>query len=115
MWLLDVSLMLDVAEFERAVRRADEAAARLDEAGLRRALEEAASAYGGDLLPTYYDDWLVPERTRLRESYAAVVARLVQLLEEQRAYALATQYAQKLLQHDPLREEATAASCASTR
>jgi len=104
LWRPDVSLRLDVADFERAVGRAEDAAL-VEPAEQRRMLEQAARAYGGDLLPHCYDDWLVAERARLRQRYASVLERLVYVLEEQREYARAAHVAQQLLQHDPLREE----------
>lgn len=43
----------DVSAFEAAIRAGDN--------------ETALSLYPGELLPEFYDDWLIPERTRLAE------------------------------------------------
>ena len=45
---------------------------------LRRAVE----LYRGDLLPSCYDDWIAPERERLRRAYAAALERLIALAED---------------------------------
>ncbi|HEU5101898.1 MAG TPA: AAA family ATPase, partial [Roseiflexaceae bacterium] len=96
---------LDVADFTGALATADEAARAADQAALRRALEQAASLYHGDLLPSCYDEWLLPEREQLHQQCQAALERLIRILEQQREYATAIPYAQRLLRHDPLRED----------
>ncbi len=56
-WRLDAPYLLDVAEFEAASAGAATAAE----------LERALTLYGGELLPSCYDDWLRPERERLQQ------------------------------------------------
>ncbi len=46
------------------------------------ALIKAASIYGGDLLPGFYESWVVLERERLRSAFEHVVQRLLDLLIE---------------------------------
>jgi DNA-binding SARP family transcriptional activator len=56
-----------------------------DEALESGALEElirAASVYGGDLLPGFYESWVVLERERLRSAFEHVFQRLLDLLIE---------------------------------
>src|SRR5262249_53933377 len=60
--------------------------------------------YHGDLLPSCYDDWILPERERLRQAYAGALERLVALLGSEGEPRTALPYAQRLLRHDPLRE-----------
>ena len=60
--------------------------------------------YRGDLLPSCYDDWVLPERERLRQIFAKTLERLMTLLESERDYRAAIMYAQRLLRHDPLQE-----------
>jgi predicted ATPase len=60
--------------------------------------------YGGDLLPSCYDDWIRPERERLSQAFAGTLEQLVLLLEDQRAYRAAIGHARRLLQRDPLHE-----------
>jgi DNA-binding SARP family transcriptional activator len=103
-WQPDAPFTLDVADFEAAVARAEEADRAGDQAGLQGALEQAVAAYRGDLLPSCYDDWVLTERERLRQTFARTVEWLIELLESQRHYAAAIREAQRLLRHDPLQE-----------
>lgn len=74
--------------------------------GSLEGLLDAARLYQGDLLPDCYQDWIAPERERLRGMLVDVLRRLVHMLEEQRAYADATQHARRLVAVEPLDEEA---------
>ncbi len=104
-WHADAPFTLDVASFEEALGRAREAEETGDgEAGCE-ALEEAARLYRGDLLPSCYDEWIEPERLRLREAHLAALERLVGLLEEREAYPQAIHYGRQLLQKSPLHEQ----------
>ena len=94
-WRLAAPYALDVAAFE------DSAAGTANADALRR----AADLYHGDLLPGCYDDWIVPERERLRQLFTSTLQGLGLLLESRREYRSAIQCAQRLLQHDSLREE----------
>jgi DNA-binding SARP family transcriptional activator len=105
-WLPDAPFLLDVADFEEALHRAEEAERAGDQATLQKALEAAAASYHGNLLPNCYDDWVLTERERLRQDFARTLERLIGLLERQRAYSAAIQVAQRLLRHDPLHEAA---------
>src|SRR5262249_32744366 len=71
----------------------------------KRALQRAVDLYTGDLLPNCYDEWILPVRERLREDFLAALAQLVLLLEQHGDLAAALLYGQRLLRHDPLREE----------
>jgi DNA-binding SARP family transcriptional activator/tetratricopeptide (TPR) repeat protein len=76
---------------------------RLSAAGQR---EPAVELYRGDYLEDFYDDWVLPERERLRELQSA---NLVALIDERRRaldYPGAIAFAQSLLRLDPLREDA---------
>src|SRR5829696_566042 len=99
-WRADTPYWLDVAAFEEAMARADG-----DAAGERAALEEAVRLYTGDLLDGSYDEWLLDERERLRARYLDALARLTALLEASGEHGQAIRYADRLLRHDPLREE----------
>lgn len=104
-WRADAPLTSDVADFEAALARADEAAGAGDDEAARQALERAAALYQGDLLPDCYDEWVLPERERLQGLAFGALERLVAHLEQRRAYAPALEHARRLLQLDPLREE----------
>jgi DNA-binding SARP family transcriptional activator/transposase/Tfp pilus assembly protein PilF len=93
-WRADAPVRLDVAAFEQAV------AAATTPAGLAGAV----ALYTGDLLPGCYDEWIGAERERLRQLYGGALERLVAGLEAAQDIPAAIAAAQRLLQHDPLRE-----------
>ncbi|MBX3000005.1 MAG: AAA family ATPase [Caldilineaceae bacterium] len=101
-WRSEAECSVDVAEFERALRQAEEAGA--DEQRIQAALEQAFACYTGDLLPALYDEWVLAERERLHTLFLQALDRLVVLLEGQRDYTRAIGYAVQLLHHDPLHE-----------
>ena len=105
-WRPDAPFALDVADFESALAQAERAEQAGDRAAAQQALEEAVGLYRGNLLPSCYADWIQPERERLRQAFSGALERLTLLLEEQRDYRAAIDYAQRLLRHDPLHEPA---------
>jgi DNA-binding SARP family transcriptional activator len=96
---------LDVASFEAAakptVSRPFHDLER-KEVGL---LEEAVGFYTGDLLEGFYDDWALRERERLRSLYLGALACLMHYHGYQGGYDAALACGQRILDHDPLREE----------
>jgi predicted ATPase/DNA-binding SARP family transcriptional activator len=106
-WRADAPCHCDVAQFEAALTQAEVAQQPRegDSHAQRAALKRAITLYRGDLLPSCYDDWILPERERLRQAYAGAIERLLLLLEGQGEPRAALDYAQRLLRHDPLREE----------
>src|SRR5437868_1084328 len=62
-WLPQAPWTFDVLEFEQALAQAAQADTLTSQ---RQALTAAIDAYHGDLFPSCYDDWIVPERDRLR-------------------------------------------------
>ncbi len=103
-WRIDSSHHLDVAEFDRLASEADGANPAADPSGTVSKLEDAIALYSGDLLPSCYEDWILSERERLQGLFLRILERLIKLLEEQRHYKAAIQYAERLLQHDPVHE-----------
>jgi len=91
-WNPGSDFWLDVAEFKHA-------SARLDR------LADAVDLYTGDLLASVYDDWLFYPREQLRMLFFADLNQLVLRCRAEREYARALEYAQRLLAHDPLRED----------
>src|SRR6185436_12543470 len=93
------ALAHDVAEFDRCGMRGDAAS-----------LERAAALYRGDLLAglvigeSSFEDWLLAERERLRESAIDMLARLVARQREHGDFEQAIQTALRLLALDPLEE-----------
>ncbi len=94
-WRPETDYTLDVADFEKEVRQADSV----------EALERAVSLYHGELLPGCYDDWILPERERLEREFTQALEQLIDRLQARHDYREAISYAQRSLQHDPLREE----------
>lgn len=105
-WQPSVPFMLDVEAFGQALARAEVAREQGHPETQKEALEEAVDLYRGDLLPNCYDEWIEPERERLRQQYMMALDRLVGLLEQARAYLEAILHARSLLQKDALRETA---------
>lgn len=103
-WRQDSSFTLDVAGFEAACAQAAAAEQRGQPAEAIAALQQAVDLYTGDLLPGWYDEWLAPERERLRQAYLDALERLAALLEQRRSYRHALAYAQRLVRADPLHE-----------
>lgn len=101
-WNPNAPTWFDVMEFE--AQTADHRTQTTDDA-VRR-LSSAVALYTGDLLENVYEDWLVPERERLRALYQENLWRLVSLARARRDFSFALQYAQQLAQHDSLREDA---------
>ncbi len=97
-WRSPDGAIVDLIAFEGAAERGL--------AGDRAALRDAAALYKGDLLPGCTGDWIDTDRERLRQRAHQVLARLVALLEEDRAYGAAIEHAQQLLRLDPLDEQA---------
>jgi DNA-binding SARP family transcriptional activator len=91
-WNPDAQLEIDTNAYER-----------LSAAGDR---VSAVELYRGDYLEDFCDEWVLPERERLRELQSA---NLFSLVEERRRaldYPGAIAFAQALLRLDPLREDA---------
>jgi DNA-binding SARP family transcriptional activator/predicted ATPase len=100
-WRPDARFELDVAAFEHAVQ---EGLSTQTIQASQQACERAIDLYGGVLLPGHYDDWILPERERLHQLFAATLERLVETLEARREYRAAIGYTRRLLQVDPLQE-----------
>jgi DNA-binding SARP family transcriptional activator/tetratricopeptide (TPR) repeat protein len=100
-WREDAPYTCDVENFEEACERADGIADPREE---RVALTVAVENCGGPLLPECYEEWILPERERLRQAHLEALERLTVLLEEERDYEAAIRHAEDLLRHDSLRE-----------
>ncbi|MFQ5583089.1 MAG: AAA family ATPase [Calditrichia bacterium] len=103
-WIEDSDYVLDVAEFEKFVKEANEVEKPNEPAAQAQAFISAVDCYKGDLLPECYEEWIEPERERLHNQFITVLQRLVQVLENQREYKKAIGYARKLVRIDDLNE-----------
>src|SRR4029077_17595938 len=74
--------------------------------GDRRALDEAARLYRGDLLPGCADEWIHADRERLRVQALQALTRLLDLLEQEQGHGDAVERGQQVLRIDPLNEPA---------
>lgn len=104
-WHPNVTLTLDVAQFEEALRVAhSDSGSSSSRNTAQAALEQALSLYRGELWPECDDEWLVPERERLQQMHINALEHFIDLLQEQRNYRSALNYAQQLLRIAPLNE-----------
>jgi DNA-binding SARP family transcriptional activator/predicted ATPase len=104
-WHPVTPFQLDVAAFEQALAEAYAATQRNDQHALQAALEQADSLYRGELLPGCYDEWILPERDRLRQHHRQALEQLLRLFEAQGDPVTAIRYAQRLLGLDHLSED----------
>ena len=100
-WNVNALFTLDVAEFEAAITLA---ATQPNPEAKRSALETAANLYQGDLLAGFTDEWIVPERERLQQTWLMGLEHLAQVLEQQQDYRTAIHYIQQRLEVDTLHE-----------
>src|SRR5439155_11616636 len=70
-----------------------------------RCLTQAADRYGGELLPGYFESWIIPERQRLADAYLQLLEELVTHHEQAGDLHGALQFAWKAVAADALREE----------
>ena len=91
-WNPNARVRIDVLEFEKLATETN-------------TLRAAVELYDGDLLPEIYDDWVVPDRERLRALYLNTLTAVVVQARSERDYLAAIGYAQRLLIHDQWRED----------
>ncbi|MBD2356681.1 NACHT domain-containing protein [Tolypothrix sp. FACHB-123] len=103
-WQSDAPFILDVEQFTQGLATAEAAKAGNDREKLIGDLTQAVSIYAGELLPDFEDEWIVLLREQLRQKYICALEALIQLLENQGNYPLAIEYAQRLLEIEPLHE-----------
>ena len=70
---------------------------------------DGTRALDSDLLPDWYDDWVVGERERLRQLRLHALETLSERLADNGSFALAADAGLAALRHDPLRETANRA------
>lgn len=91
------ALSSDVADFETAVSSV--ASPELDH------LLQAERLYGGELLPGYFDDWVVAERERIEALYLHVLHRLIATFLAQGDRDRAGEFLHRAARVDPLDDE----------
>lgn len=97
---------VDAHEFEAAAcRGASEGQAILPQK-MVDALEDALLLYGGDLLPSVFEEWAFLERERLHLRRIAMLDSLVNHYQAVEAWRTSLYHAQAIVRADPLREPA---------
>ncbi|MBM3475857.1 MAG: hypothetical protein FJX75_21525 [Armatimonadetes bacterium] len=92
----------DVGGFEAALLcagAADSVAARMQH------LADAVALYVGELLPGFYDGWVLAEQRKLADRYAEAAVKLSVLLSRSGDPERATEVVREAIARDPLREE----------
>lgn len=92
----------DVAEFDAALKRAASSPDLISQAA---ALRTAIDLYRGELLPGYYEEWVIAERQRLEEAYRNALIRYSGVLTSTGDLDGAIDTARRALARDPLRED----------
>ena len=82
-WRSDASIRLDVAQFKDVLAQAK--VAKEEQARIRH-LQEAVNLYRGELLPGFYEDWILVRREELHQAYLNALTQLAKLLEDARQY-----------------------------
>jgi hypothetical protein len=103
-WRQEASCEIDVVDFEAAIAEAASARTENDRAREIQSLAAATQLYEDDLLPGLYDDWLTPFREDYRQRVCEALRRLATLFEEQREFAAALPFAERLVALDPIGE-----------
>lgn len=93
LWRKDAPCRVDVHEFVRCA--GDETPGRW---------EAAVKLYVGALLPGFYDDWVLTERSRLRDLYLDVLDRLVAFNEDNGEFARAAEMVELRVREAPYDE-----------
>lgn len=92
-------LWVDALEFEKQVNKF------ISEASPDSCLVDL-ELYQGDLLPDWYDDWVVPKREHYRNLYLNTLLRLTEGFRSRGQYENAVRSAQMVLLNDPSSERA---------
>lgn len=95
----------DVGEMEAALRTATRTTSLAERADLFR---QAAELYTGELLPGFYEEWVLAERERLAAVHSQTLVHLADALRETGNLTEALVYARRAVAADPLREESQA-------
>jgi DNA-binding SARP family transcriptional activator len=98
------NLWTDVAEFERAFAGAEGIPGKHLDSQQAQALRSAVTLYQDDLLPGWYQDWILFERERLQNMYLLILDKLIGYLQYHEQYEVAQGYGATILKFDPARE-----------
>jgi DNA-binding SARP family transcriptional activator len=103
----ELTIWVDYKEFEKQVRLGQKLEAEGQMKAAAAAYSIAEELYEGDFLnEDLYEEWLGPERGRLRNIYLNITDRLSEYYLEKAEYTIAIALCQKLLVQDNCNEEA---------
>ena len=102
-WKANADIELDVTQFKSALAKAKTAK---DDSARMAHLKEAVNAYRGELLPGYYEDWVLTQREEIHQAYLSALSQLAKLLEDSRQYEEAIEITNRLIRSEPLNESA---------
>jgi predicted ATPase len=94
---------LDVKQFRESLAQAK--ASKEEQARIHH-LQEAANHYRGELLPGFYEDWILVQREEFHQAYLNALTQLAKLLEDARQYEEAIEAVNRLIRADTLNESA---------
>jgi DNA-binding SARP family transcriptional activator len=101
-----MEVWVDAEEFLRRYEGGQRLERRGELTGAVREYEAAEGLYQGDLLEEdVYDDWPMPRREGLKDSYLFIMDQLSRHYFEQESYATSIHLCQKILTKDDCREE----------
>lgn len=100
------SVVYDVQEFQARRVEADQAFARDDDVGARRALERMVELYQGDYGRPFSNNWCTFRRDELCTAYLEAHRHLAQIAWRARAYNESIHHWQQILKVDNCQEEA---------
>jgi DNA-binding SARP family transcriptional activator/predicted ATPase len=100
-WHQDAPFVLDVNELEQVLDQLKQT--HTAEAAL---VERVITLYRGELLPTCYDDWLLPLRRALHERVVNTLVEVLAVLDARHEYDVTRRCAEHLVRLDPLHEAA---------
>lgn len=101
-WRDTATCLVDVRTFQREARAAIASAG--DVVALHRHSEASLAAYGGDLLPGAYDDWVLEMRERLRDACVELCDLVSTTVRRTGRHELAIDAARRRIRLRPLEE-----------
>jgi DNA-binding SARP family transcriptional activator len=100
------NLWLDVEEFQRLSAEAHALERKDDQNAALAAHRSAVALYKGPFIAELYDDWTMLRREALKDQYLLSLGRLADAAFDHRDYLGCLLDSQRLLEHDPCREDA---------
>jgi DNA-binding SARP family transcriptional activator/tetratricopeptide (TPR) repeat protein len=103
-WREDAEADVDVITFQHSAAEAEAARPAEDTDGFIIAAERAVGVYGGDLLPGLYEEWVQPQRDRIRHLCVGLLDALAEELRARGQLDLALGHARRRVAVEPLEE-----------